>query len=60
MPDDDNDFLDGMCEPDLNPPEPWPDEHLDALVLFCDVYKNGRRAIRRRAEEWRELFGHAT
>lgn len=37
--------------------DPWADDELDGLVLFCDVNSYDPIAVARRADEWREVFG---
>lgn len=51
MPDDD--FIDG-CE--IGPDGAIDDDDVDWIVLFADVDRTDRRAVRARRHEWQELF----
>lgn len=64
MPDDDEegftildeDELDGLCDPSIQP-EPVPDDDIDGTVLFADLAgTDDLEDIVKRKEEWKELF----
>jgi len=59
---DDDDFLDGMCDLDFDNGPPVPDELTPWVVLFAslldfDLRPRDITAVERRAHEWRVLFG---
>lgn len=49
--------LDAGCEPGLEMAVEVAPENIPYLVLFADVDWWDLRALRRRADEWRALFG---
>jgi len=51
-----DDFLDGICDPDDERAAPTADDETDALVLFADTDFLDPAAVEARASEWRALF----
>jgi hypothetical protein len=58
MPDDD-DELDGICDPDLQP-TPIRETDIDDVVLYADIDPNDDKAISKRKKDWKELFHDAS
>jgi len=56
MSETENDFLDGICEPDDERAALTADDEVDALALFADTDFLDPAAVEDRAAEWRALF----